>query len=82
MAKRPRDLSASELARRLKAFGYRVTRQTGSHMRLTTERQGQHHITIPAKRNLTIGKINAVVWELVRHFGLPRDEVAHALFDK
>lgn len=82
MSKRPRDLSASELARRLKAFGYQVTRQTGSHMRLTTELQGQHHITIPAKRSLTIGKINAVVWELVRHFGLPRGEVARALFEK
>lgn len=79
--KRPRDLSARELARRLKPFGYQVTRQVGSHMRLTTELNGQHHITIPAHANLTIGKINAIVWELVKHFGLSRDEVARRLFE-
>ena len=27
--------------------GYEVTRQTGSHLRLTTEVNGEHHITIP-----------------------------------
>lgn len=78
--KRPRDLSGRELARRLKPFGYRVTRQVGSHMRLTTEEGGQHHITIPAHHRLTIGKINAVLWELVRHFGIGRDQLVEQLF--
>jgi predicted RNA binding protein YcfA (HicA-like mRNA interferase family) len=32
----PRDLSGEDLAGALKVFGYQVTRQTGSHMRLTT----------------------------------------------
>ena len=37
--KLPRDLSGTELARVLQVLGYKVTRQTGSHMRLaTTER--------------------------------------------
>ena len=79
--KRPRDLSASDLVLRLKPFGYRVTRQVGSHLRLTTDQNGQHHITVPAHRRLTIGKINAVVWELVRHFGQPRGEIARRLFE-
>lgn len=78
--KRPRDLSASELIVRLKPFGYHVTRQVGSHIRLTTEQGGQHHITIPAHRQLTIGKINAVVWALVRHVGQPRAQIAERLF--
>ncbi|MDY0062442.1 MAG: type II toxin-antitoxin system HicA family toxin [Myxococcota bacterium] len=78
--KRPRDLSADELVRRLKPFGYRVTRQLGSHLRLTTEQGGQHHLTIPAHANLTIGKVNAVIWELVRHFGLERRELVARLF--
>ena len=45
--KRPRDISSREIVKRLKPLGYRVTRQVGSHMRLTTEERGQHHITIP-----------------------------------
>lgn len=78
--KKPRDLSTDELIRRLKPFGYRPTRQTGSHIRLTTERNGQHHITIPQKRQLTIGKINAVVWEMVRHFGIDRKTLTAQVF--
>lgn len=64
----------------LKPFGYTVTRQLGSHMRLTTEERGQHHITVPAHKQLTIGKINAVLWELSRHFRLPRETILKELF--
>lgn len=34
--KLPRDLTGLELAKALKALGYEITRQTGSHIRLTT----------------------------------------------
>ena len=43
----PRDLSADELVAALKALGYHVTRQTGSHLRLTTRQHDEHHLTIP-----------------------------------
>lgn len=43
----PRDLSGADLVKRLERFGYNVTRQTGSHMRLTSTTHGEHHITIP-----------------------------------
>jgi len=42
-----RDISGEELAKLLRKYGYRVTRQTGSHIRLTTLQGGEHHITIP-----------------------------------
>lgn len=32
----PRDLSGVDLVKRLERMGYSVTRQTGSHMRLTS----------------------------------------------
>ncbi|MDZ4063308.1 MAG: type II toxin-antitoxin system HicA family toxin [Coriobacteriia bacterium] len=78
--RKPRDISTEELIRRLKPFGYQPTRQTGSHIRLTTERNGQHHITIPQKRQLTIGKINAVLWEMVRHFRIERKVLIDQIF--
>ena len=34
--KLPRDIGGMELAKKLQRFGYQVTRQTGSHIRLTT----------------------------------------------
>ena len=34
--KLPRDVSGVDLAKRLGRLGYEVTRQTGSHLRLTT----------------------------------------------
>ncbi len=39
----PRDISAADLVKALGRLGYRVTRQKGSHIRLTTERDGEHH---------------------------------------
>ena len=35
--KLPRDLSGDNLAKALCKLGYQVTRQTGSHLRLTTQ---------------------------------------------
>ena len=46
--KLPRDLSGTALATALGRIGYRVSRQTGSHIRLTADMPSQHHVTIPA----------------------------------
>ena len=46
--KLPRDLSGADLVKALARFGYPVTRQTGNHIRLTTDTPAPHHITIPA----------------------------------
>jgi len=43
----PRDLSGEDPARALARVGYRVTRQTGSHIRMTCDEPSQHHVTIP-----------------------------------
>ena len=44
-AKLPRDVSGQELVAALAVLGYEVTRQTGSHVRLTTQLGGeQHHL--------------------------------------
>jgi predicted RNA binding protein YcfA (HicA-like mRNA interferase family) len=47
MKRIPRDISGYELSKRIGKIGYDITRQTGSHMRLTTKENGIHHITIP-----------------------------------
>ena len=78
--KRPRDLSAREIVRMLAPMGYRVTRQVGSHMRLTTQRRGEHHITIPNHRQITIGKISSLLWDVARHLGISQKELVTRMF--
>jgi predicted RNA binding protein YcfA (HicA-like mRNA interferase family) len=55
--KLPSDINGHELARKLVKLGYQITRQTGSHIRLTTSENGEHHITIPANNPLKIGTL-------------------------
>ena len=58
--KLPRDVSGAELAKYLRILGYAATRQSGSHLRLTTNEKGQHHVTIPRHDSLKIGTLAAI----------------------
>jgi predicted RNA binding protein YcfA (HicA-like mRNA interferase family) len=80
--KLPRDLSGSELAKLLERFDYNLNHQTGSHIRLTTERNGEHHITIPAHNPLKIGTLSAILKAVSEHMNLSRDELISELFQK
>jgi len=53
--KTPRDVSGQNLAKALRVFGYDRIRQEGSHIRLTTQLKGEHHLTIPNHNSLKIG---------------------------
>ncbi len=78
--KLPRDLAGDALIQALAALGYKVTRQTGSHVRLSTEAGGQHHVTIPRHSQLSVGTLAAVISEVAGHWGLSRDELLRRLF--
>ena len=78
----PRDLSGEELSRLLGRYGYEVTRQTGSHMRLSSQSMGTiHHITIPAHRQLRIGTLAAILGEVASYLKATREAIADQLFD-
>jgi hypothetical protein len=62
-------------------FEYRITRQTGSHLRLTTQVGGEHHVTVPNHDALRVGTLAAVRDDVAAHAGLTRDEVLGRLFD-
>jgi predicted RNA binding protein YcfA (HicA-like mRNA interferase family) len=78
--KLPRDLSADELATRLARFGYEMTRQKGSHLRLTTQQHGEHHLTVPKHGFLRIGTLSDILADVAEHFGITRDELIRDLF--
>lgn len=71
--KLPRDLSGLDLARGLARVGYAVTRQTGSHVRLTLAEDPQHHVTIPAHQPLKVGTLSAILAEVGNRLGLDRE---------
>ena len=78
----PRDLGGEELAALLGRYGYEVTRQTGSHMRLTTTQRGEHRVTIPCHRSLRVGTLSAILRDVADHLGIPRQELIETLFSK
>ncbi|HAK96994.1 MAG TPA: hypothetical protein DCM87_18890 [Planctomycetes bacterium] len=78
--KLPRDLSGVELAGALRVLGYGIDRRSGSHIRLTTSRGGEHHVTIPAHKPLKIGTLNAVLRDVAEHHGVSREELLAQLF--
>ncbi|AFZ52096.1 type II toxin-antitoxin system HicA family toxin [Dactylococcopsis salina] len=78
--KLPRNLSSYDLIRSLSRLGYQVTRQTGSHIRLKTEENGEHHLTIPAHNPIKIGTLNNILKSVAEHFDISRDELLRKLF--
>jgi predicted RNA binding protein YcfA (HicA-like mRNA interferase family) len=76
----PRDVGGEELAALLRRYGYEVTRQTGSHMRLTTTQEGEHHITVPRHGSLRVGTLSAILSDVAEHLGIPRQTLLETLF--
>ena len=80
--KLPRDLPRAELARLLRRYGYAVTRQTGSHLRLTSRMMGtEHHVTIPAHRELRLGTLGSILSEVAEYLKKERENLANELFN-
>jgi len=77
----PRDVSGDDLAARLAQFGYATTRQTGSHMRLTSSSKGsEHHITIPRHTPLKIGTLNSILKDVATYLEIERSHLVNKLF--
>ena len=78
--KLPRDLSGDQLAKALSKLGYEATRQSGSHIRLTTRRGGEHHITIPLHAYLKVGTLGSILNDVAAHLKTSRREIEQELF--
>ncbi|MDZ8078925.1 MAG: type II toxin-antitoxin system HicA family toxin [Nostoc sp. DcaGUA01] len=78
--KLPRDLSGSELVNALARLGYEISHQKGSHIRLTIQQNGEHHITVPAHDPIKIGTFNSILRDVAVHADLTRDELLVLLF--
>jgi predicted RNA binding protein YcfA (HicA-like mRNA interferase family) len=77
----PRDVSGEDLIRALRRFGYQTTRQTGSHIRLTSSVRGnEHHVTIPMHRQITVGTLGQILGDVANYLDISREELISRLF--
>ena len=77
----PRDISGAELAARLRQYGYEFTWQTGSHLRLSSSaKDREHHITIPAHKELKVGTLNAILGDVAAYLQMDRAKLVETLF--
>ncbi len=78
--KTPRDISGEQLIKKLEAFGYYVSRQTGSHIRVTRDGPPQHHVTIPNHDPLRLGTLNGILNDVAANLKMPRQILVQQLF--
>lgn len=78
--KLPRNISADELISSLKKFGYEFSRQKGSHIRLTTLSNGEHHVTVPNHTPVKLGTLSSILSDVAGHFKLSKEETIKKLF--
>jgi predicted RNA binding protein YcfA (HicA-like mRNA interferase family) len=77
----PRDLAGTDLAALLRRYGYESTRQTGSHIRLTSRLKGpEHHVTIPRHDPLRVGTLSSILAAVASYLEISRAELVNTLF--
>ena len=79
--KLPRSLGGEELVDRLAPYGYTVTHQTGSHLRMTSRFKGnENHITIPKHKPLRVGTLDSILRDVASNLGLEKLDLVDVLF--
>jgi predicted RNA binding protein YcfA (HicA-like mRNA interferase family) len=73
--KLPRDVSGTDLVKALRSLDYKVTRQRGSHIRVTTRRDGEHHEVIPHHDPLKPGLLSSILKSVAAHHRLSVPEL-------
>jgi predicted RNA binding protein YcfA (HicA-like mRNA interferase family) len=56
--KLPRDISGGETVKALRRLGFAVTRQEGSHIRMS---KGGLHVTIPNHKAIAVGTLKSIL---------------------
>jgi predicted RNA binding protein YcfA (HicA-like mRNA interferase family) len=78
--KLPRNISARELVKSFGKIGYEVSRQRGSHTRLTCSFPKEHHITIPNHDPIKIGTLSAVLSEVATTRNQTKEGLINQIF--
>jgi predicted RNA binding protein YcfA (HicA-like mRNA interferase family) len=77
--KLPRDVDGSQLVKALAVLGYQPTRQKGSHIRVTTQRDGENHEVVPYHRPIKAGTLAAILKRIAGHHRMTVDKLLELL---
>lgn len=77
--KLPRNLSGAELLKALRRLGYEVTRQRGSHVRITTQVNGEHHEVIPEHKPIKVKTLSSIFKSVANHHNLTVEELLEVI---
>ena len=77
--KTPRDLSGADLAKALRKLGYTVTRQNGTHLRVTTQQGGEHHEVVPNHSPIKLGTLKGILRSVAQHHRMSVAELMETL---
>jgi predicted RNA binding protein YcfA (HicA-like mRNA interferase family) len=75
----PRDCNGTQLARAMRKLGYEISRQSGSHLMMTSQRGGEHHGTVPNHRPIKVGTLHEIPKSVAAHHGIQVEELIHEL---
>ncbi len=79
--KLPCDLDGKKFASLLRRDGYQITRQTGSHIRLTCSAKGvEHHVTVPAHKELRVGTLHTILRDVAAYLDMEQAQLLEELF--
>ncbi|MXY36522.1 MAG: type II toxin-antitoxin system HicA family toxin [Dehalococcoidia bacterium] len=73
--KLPRDLRGTDLEKALRRLGYEATRQSGSHLRVKTQVNGEHHEVIPRHDPIKVKTLSSILKSVASHHGLTVEEL-------
>lgn len=75
----PRDVSGPRLVTALRRLGYEAVRQRGSHVRVTTHRNGEHHEVIPMHHPVKVKTLSSVLKSVAQHHDMSVEELLNEL---
>jgi predicted RNA binding protein YcfA (HicA-like mRNA interferase family) len=77
--KTPRDVCGPDLAKALRVLGYEKVRQDGSHIRLTTNVDGQFHVTVPNHDPIKVGTLRSIIKLVAEHHRITLEDLLDQL---
>jgi len=77
--KLPRDLDGTQLVKALGILGYQTTRQSGSHIRVTTQRDGENHEVIPNHHPIKAGTLSSILKHIAAHHKITVEDLLKML---
>ena len=63
----------------MRKLGYTVTRQSGSHLRVTTQQGGEHHEVVPNHSPIKLGTLKSMLRNVAQHHRMSVPELMKML---